>query len=82
MNESSYRPPSDLTNPDKLHQDAAARRRVLRQANLTTYTIGRRDSEAAIICLCCGLSSTNENDLLNRYCGFCKAHHDDVPTKE
>lgn len=77
-----HRPPSDLTNPDKLRHDAAARRRVLRQASLTTYTIGRRDSEPAIICLCCGLNSTNENDILNHYCGFCKAYHDDVPSKQ
>jgi hypothetical protein len=77
-----YRLPAELTDPAKLFEQADARRRVLRNAGLTTFVIGRRGGQAAIVCLCCGLGSSNPNDIERRYCGFCKAFHDDVPPAE
>lgn len=76
---SQYRLPADLIGPEKLFQAADARRRILRNAGLTTFVIGRRAGQAAIVCLCCSLGSSNPHDIHRRYCGFCKAFHDDVP---
>lgn len=77
-----YKLPYGLGDLDQLRRDAQARRKVLRQAGLTTYTIGLRDDLTCIVCLCCGLGSFNPNDVEERFCGFCNRFHDDVPTEE
>ena len=54
---------------------AARRRAALAAHGCATYTIGVRDGQPGIVCLCCGLGSSNRNDINQRYCGFCRAHH-------
>jgi hypothetical protein len=45
-----------------------------------TYTIKiDADGRRRIICLRCGLSSDNPNDLEQRYCGNCHRFHGDEP---
>lgn len=60
-------------------EEANARRRVLRQAGLTTFVVGMRGGEVGIICLCCGLGSSNLDDVAEEYCGFCGVFHEFVP---
>lgn len=42
---------------------------------MTSYTISADGK--AITCAECGLTSHNPNDVATRYCGQCKAFHDD-----
>jgi hypothetical protein len=58
-------------DPQRLRIQAARRRRALVNAGCCTYQLGTR----AITCLCCGLGSSNPNDIKLRYCGFCKEFH-------
>lgn len=68
-----------VPNIEQLKAEAAQRRQVLRAAGLTTYQIGTRSDQLSIICLCCGLGSSHPIDIKQRYCGFCKAFHDEEP---
>lgn len=43
--------------------------------NLATYRLEIAEGTKMIICLCCGLSSVNTNDIEQKYCGFCHAFH-------
>ncbi|MFW5941909.1 MAG: hypothetical protein ACOCXI_08920 [Chloroflexota bacterium] len=76
-----YKVPNHV-NVRQLRKQADARRRVLRQAGLRTYEIGRRAGAVGIVCLCCGLGSAHPQDVRQRYCGFCNAFHDDVPEEQ
>jgi hypothetical protein len=60
-------------------RDALARRIVLRQAGLDTYTYGMKSGGRAIVCLCCGLGSSHPQDIERLYCGFCQWFHEDTP---
>lgn len=51
------------------------RREALRTFGLSTYEIKRGYMESSIICLCCGMTSENHNDVVNLYCGFCHQYH-------
>lgn len=73
-----HKPPQNISDLEQLKQDAQKRRQVLRSADLTTYQIGERGGALAIICLCCGLGSSHPTDIEQRYCGFCKAYHDEL----
>lgn len=53
------------------------RRKVMIEANLSTYEIVGQESPA-IICLCCGFTSSSPNDVVQRYCAFCKAWHTEL----
>lgn len=64
-----------MTNEEQLRADAAARRRVLNAAGLTTYAIGERDGQLSIVCLCCGLGTSNPLAVDARYCAFCEELH-------
>jgi hypothetical protein len=63
------------TNETLLRAQAEKRRAALVAAGCSTYSVGYRGSLPAIICHCCGLGSSNPNDVLNRYCGFCHEYH-------
>lgn len=54
---------------------AARRRAALEAGGCATYTIGVRDGQPGIICLCCGLGSSDRDDIQQRYCGFCREFH-------
>lgn len=62
---------------EQLRAEATTRRKALIIAGCSTYTYGYSAGMPAIICLCCGLGSVNENDLTQVYCGFCHAYHSD-----
>lgn len=62
-------------NPDELRSQAQRRRQALTAAGCSTYVFGFRDGHTAIVCLCCGLGSSNVNDIRERYCGFCRQFH-------
>lgn len=61
-----------------LRKDAGRRRQALTVSGCSTYVIGVRGGVAAIVCLCCGLGSTNAGDIDERYCGFCQTWHSDA----
>jgi len=75
VSERTYTLPPSLTDQAALRKDAAKRRQALSDAGCSTYTIGVRGGQPGIVCLCCGLGSSNPNDIAERYCGFCKAWH-------
>lgn len=62
-------------NPDLLRSQAQRRRQALTEAGCSTYVMGYRNGGGAIVCLCCGLGSSNANDIRERYCGFCRQFH-------
>jgi hypothetical protein len=68
-----------ITGPEvdaeALKARARHRRLALNSNGCQTYEIGMRASQPAILCLCCGLGSANENDIHERYCGFCHEFH-------
>ena len=59
----------------QLKAEAAKRRAALKQAGCSTYTLGFKRGQSAILCLCCGMSSPNPNDIAEKYCGFCHDWH-------
>lgn len=59
----------------ELRRRASLRRLALVAAGCSTYTIGYRDAQPAIMCLCCGLGSSNAHDIANRFCGLCGEYH-------
>ncbi len=66
-----------------LRQKADRRRAALEANGCATYVIGQRGPALGIVCLCCGLGSSEPHDLVNRYCGFCARYHaewSDPPT--
>lgn len=44
--------------------------------NLATYRIEANKKVKTIVCLCCGFSSSNINDVEQKYCGFCHTFHE------
>lgn len=70
----TYTFPSDI-NERQLRRRADYRRSALIAAGAATYEIGYRNNEQRIICLCCGLGTSNTHDIRERYCGFCKRWH-------
>jgi hypothetical protein len=70
----SYSIPSEIVE-DKLRTQAHRRREALLSAGCSTYTIGLRGGQQAIVCCCCGLGSNHPDDVANRYCGFCHEWH-------
>lgn len=42
---------------------------------MTTYEIVEGEHGLGIRCKLCGLTSWNENDVLNFYCGYCHRFH-------
>lgn len=74
----TYSLPAGLVDPEPLRKEAARRRQALRDAGCSTYVIGVRGGAPGIVCLCCGLGSSNRSDIEERYCGFCKAFHVDA----
>lgn len=73
--------PSDIDLKER-RQQADRRRAVLTAAGCSTYTLGGRAGTPAIVCLCCGLGSSDAADIRRRYCGFCKATHSEWAEKE
>lgn len=63
------------TDDAELHRQAARRRAALVAGGCATYQLGYNAGNLAIVCMCCGLGSTNFNDIDQRYCGFCQAWH-------
>ena len=59
----------------KLRINAEEIRSDLVAQNLTTYKLEVSEGVKTIVCLCCGLSSTNINDVEQKYCGFCHTFH-------
>jgi ribosomal protein L37E len=59
----------------KLKAEASRRRVALFGAGCSTYKI--IDKADSILCLCCGLTSFNPNDVEHKYCGFCHEFHAD-----
>lgn len=78
----SYTLPAGLIDPEPLRQAANRRRQALATAGCSTYVIGLRGGRPGIVCLCCGLGSSNVNDLEERYCGFCHEWHVDAKEEE
>lgn len=74
----TYSLPAGLIDPEPLRQAASRRRQALTVAGCSTYVIGVRGGVTAIICLCCGLGSTNAGDVDERYCGFCGEWHSEA----
>lgn len=70
-----YSIPPEITDPTALRSAAARRRTALTAAGCSTYTIGRRAGQPGIVCLCCGLGSSNPRDIEEHYCGFCHEFH-------
>lgn len=70
----SYSYPSEV-EIQKLRGEAAKRRDALKAAGCSTYTLGLKSGQQAIVCLCCGLGSPNPNDVAQKYCGFCHEWH-------
>lgn len=62
-------------NIDERLARAGRRRQALQAFGLSTYEIARAYMESSIICLCCGMTSPNHNDVVNLYCGFCHEFH-------
>lgn len=50
---------------------------LLGKAEVKTYTLAPQGTW--IKCLRCKRTSYNRKDVEQRYCGCCKAHHDDIP---
>lgn len=69
-----YQYPSEV-EIQKLKGEAAKRRAALKQGGCSTYSTGFRSANPAIICLCCGLGSSNPHDIRQKYCGFCHEFH-------
>jgi hypothetical protein len=63
-------------------QRAAKRRKLLVEAGFSTYILSTRNGMNVILCLCCGMTSANKNDIEQRYCGFCRAHHSEWISEE
>lgn len=74
----TYSLPAGLTDPAPLRKAADRRRQALADAGCSTYVIGVRQGAPGIVCLCCGLGSSNGHDIEERYCGFCRAHHSEA----
>ena len=55
-------------NAEEIREDRVAQ-------NLTTYRLEDFEGVKTIVCLCCGLSSADLNDVEQKYCGFCHAFH-------
>ena len=75
MTKPRYIHPLRAVDVDTLRTQAARRRKALANAGCSTYAIGERGGQAAIMCLCCGLGSNHPDDIANRYCGFCHEFH-------
>lgn len=59
-------------NPHRVTH-AKERRYILQKAGLATYEINANDG--AIVCLCCGMLSSNLHDIRFLYCGYCHEFH-------
>lgn len=70
----TYLYPTEI-NKRRVRKRAARRRAALTDAGCSTYETGLRGGQIAIICLCCGLGSNNQNDVEQKYCGFCHEFH-------
>lgn len=58
----------------------AKRRAVLVAAGCSTYRVGVGVNDGfgkprMIICLCCGLTSLDTDDIARKFCDFCQEHH-------
>lgn len=69
-----YRVPSEV-DVDAARTRAHRRRSALVATGCQTYELGARAGHLAIVCLCCGLGSSNPQDIANLYCGFCQQFH-------
>lgn len=69
-----YRYPSEV-EIERLRNEADKRRDALAENGCSTYTTGFKGNQQAIVCLCCGLSSSNPGDLQHKYCCFCQKFH-------
>ena len=58
-----------------LRINAEDKRADLVAQNLTTYKLEEEQGVKTIVCLCCGLSSEDINNIEQKYCGFCHAFH-------
>lgn len=72
----TYRIPPEVDSSTRRRQ-AALRRGALEAHGCSTYELGTRGGQRAIICLCCGLGSVHPRDMAERYCGFCQVFHAD-----
>lgn len=68
-------PPPEIIDTEVLRKAASRRRQALVAGGCGTYVIGYRGGHPGIVCLCCGLGSSNFNDIQQRYCGFCHEFH-------
>lgn len=73
----NHRVPAELSASMEtvLREQAERRRTAMVAGGCATFSLGNRGNAPAIICLCCGLGSSNLSDISDRYCGFCKTHH-------
>lgn len=55
--------------------EAQRRREALEHGGCATYALGVPGMAERIVCLCCGLPSSNPTDIAERYCGFCSEYH-------
>lgn len=64
------------------------RRLALNSAGVTTYEVNvipmmftstriQGSRACQIICMCCGRTSSNFSDIELKYCGFCRAYHEE-----
>ncbi len=74
----TYTLPAGLFDPEAQRLDANRRRQALIAGGCSTYVIGVRGGAAGIVCLCCGLGSSNAGDIDEKYCGFCQTWHSEA----
>ena len=63
-------------------QQASHRRQALTEAGCSTYVLCWREGVPGITCLCCGFTSYNPGDCLNKYCGRCQTFHSEEQPDE
>jgi len=71
-----YSYPHDINERD-LRRRADRRRAALIAHSCATYELGWRDGDQRILCLCCGLGTTNSHDIREKFCGFCRHFHNE-----
>ncbi|GAB4553195.1 MAG: hypothetical protein Tsb0014_46750 [Pleurocapsa sp.] len=59
-----------------LRINAEEMRRDLVAENRKTYRLEVNQGVQTIVCLCCGLSSADINDVKQKYCRFCCTFHE------
>lgn len=66
----------------RLRARARRRRAALAAAGCATYELGLRGILMSVVCLCCGLGSSNAGDVGRKYCGFCHEFHSEEKTHD